>query len=336
MKFRRVLYRIVLPFVALGSIISGFSGCSNDIDVTANWKETMIVYCLLDTKADTQFVRLGKAFLNEKTGALQIAKIADSIYPDTAIVTIKDLTTGKKTTLKRYNAPKNMGLFSDARNPVYIMVRQQGDSILYQHSYELEILNPKTHYKITSQTNVVEPARLTSPFRNANAVFSFSIPNIVFDFFTGSNAAGADGKLLVNYTEMLKSDTNVKVQKTIAWNLFTSKTVNATENVTIPYPQRSFFFFLRNVMGVDDTKIRRINSLGSELYTGNQMVMDYISINEPSIGIVQKQAEYSNINGGYGLFASRCAQIVNNVRFEPQSIQTLQTDSITRALNIIR
>lgn len=327
---------IIAILVLFGSLILGLGSCSNEIDVTASWKETMVVYCLLDTRADTQFVRLSKAFLNEKTGALQIAQIADSIYPDTAIVTIKNLNTGKISRLTRFNAPKQSGIFNNSRHPVYIMVRKNGDSVVFRNNYELEVINPKTGYRIWAQTNIVEPAKISGPFRNSNAVFSFNLSNVVFDFYNGANAAGVDGKFIINYTEMLKQDTNQKVNKTIVWDLFTSRAVQSNENTTLPYPQRSLFFFMRNLMGIDDTKLRRIRSLGCALYTGNQQVMDYISINEPSLGIVQKQAEYTNINGGYGVFGSRCVQITDNVRFEPISLQTLQTDSITRLLNIVK
>lgn len=330
------LKRGIVHYSVFVLLLIGFASCSNELDSTATWKETLVVYCLLDAKADTQFVRVSKAFLNEKTGALQIAQIADSLYPDTVIVTIKNLNTGKISRLSKFNAPKQPGIFNNSRHPLYIMVKQNGDSIAVRNNYAIEVINPKTGFRVWSETNIVEPAKISSPFRNSNAVFTFNFNLIVFNFYTGLNSAGSDGKFIVNYTEMSKIDTNQKVNKTIIWDLFTSQYVNPGKSIVIAQTQKSMFYFMQAKMGIDNSKLRRINSVGCALYTGNQQVMDYISINEPSLGIVQKQAEYTNINGGYGLFGSRCAQIIDHVRFESMSISTLQNDSITRLLNIVK
>jgi hypothetical protein len=64
-------------------------------------------------------------------------------------------------------------------------------------------------------------------------------------------------------------------------------------------------------------------------------LVDYISVNEPSIGIVQKQADYTNVNNGFGLFASRVQQQILNVPLDKNSLPVLQKDSNTRKLNFV-
>jgi hypothetical protein len=64
-------------------------------------------------------------------------------------------------------------------------------------------------------------------------------------------------------------------------------------------------------------------------------LLDYISVNEPSIGIVQKQAEYSNIDGGLGLFASRCTQTIDRVPIHAASISYMAKHPTTLPLNLI-
>jgi hypothetical protein len=70
-------------------------------------------------------------------------------------------------------------------------------------------------------------------------------------------------------------------------------------------------------------------------YGGNQTLADYISVNQPSIGIVQKTAEYTNIEGGYGIFASRCIQEMRKVKLDASSINLLRTHIETKDLNIV-
>ena len=38
-------------------------GCDTDFDVNADWKETTVVYGLLDASLDTQYIRINKGYL---------------------------------------------------------------------------------------------------------------------------------------------------------------------------------------------------------------------------------------------------------------------------------
>jgi hypothetical protein len=56
-----------------------FTSCETDFDVNADWKETTVVYGLLDQSIDTQSVIIYKAFLGNES-AYVLAQEADSIY----------------------------------------------------------------------------------------------------------------------------------------------------------------------------------------------------------------------------------------------------------------
>ena len=82
--------------------------------------------------------------------------------------------------------------------------------------------------------------------------------------------------------------------------------------------------------------IRNLKSVSIEYYAGGESLVDYISVNEPSIGIVQKIADYSNVTGGTGLFGSRCQQGIYNVPIEPATIGFLASMPVTTGLNFVR
>jgi len=101
-------------------------------------------------------------------------------------------------------------------------------------------------------------------------------------------------------------------------------------------PRLSFLQFLQSNITAAPNLKHRIKWVGLTLYAGNQTLVDYISVNEPSIGIVQKQAEFTNIAGGYGLFASRSTSKVWGVPIDGASIVYLQKHELTKALNFVR
>lgn len=55
--------------------------CNNEIKIAAPWKETIVVYGLLDPAASVNYIRIQKAFLDPEGNAFQFVQINDSIYP---------------------------------------------------------------------------------------------------------------------------------------------------------------------------------------------------------------------------------------------------------------
>jgi hypothetical protein len=149
------------------------------------------------------------------------------------------------------------------------------------------------------------------------------------------NSKAYDIKFTVEYEEINANDTSVKVTKTAIWNMVSNFQVSSGDLIR-KIEKTAFLQFLGNTIKADPNYLHRIKSVGAIFYGGNQDLVDYISVNEPSIGIVQKQSEYSNIKGGLGLFASRCRQEINGIKFDPASVKNLQTSPYTKALNFIQ
>ena len=70
-----------LSILSLLSFVLLFNACSTDVDLYADYKDITVVYGLLDSDKDTNYVKINKAFLGPGN-ALEIALIADSCnYP---------------------------------------------------------------------------------------------------------------------------------------------------------------------------------------------------------------------------------------------------------------
>ena len=67
-------------------VLLAFSSCENTVDINADWKETIVVYGLLDPNDSVQYIKVNKAFLNQNTSAYTVAQISDSLYLDSTEV----------------------------------------------------------------------------------------------------------------------------------------------------------------------------------------------------------------------------------------------------------
>ena len=70
-----------LIFLILGLIITAvsFNSCKEDIELVGSYKETAVIYALLDQSESIHFLKINRAFIGPGN-ALEIAKIPDSSY----------------------------------------------------------------------------------------------------------------------------------------------------------------------------------------------------------------------------------------------------------------
>ena len=308
--------------------------CKNDIDINADWKETMVIYGILEPGLEQQKIRVSKAFQNGKTSALVAAQISDSLFLDTVNVTLTNLKTGIEYKLvPQFNEPKEPGIFANDKNPIYVL-----DSAIHGHvidpdvDYKIEVVNPKTGSTAFSKTRSMGFANLAAPVIADNSIFNIG-QNFSFAINPGRNAYSYDGKMDITIKEW-NTITKDTTEQVIRWNYLTDFIVNQGSSAAITrIPRISFLQLLSSVYKKNKDLHRRIERLDFVTFGGNQQLYDFISVNEPAIGIVQKQTEYSNIVNGYGLFASRTEQWFYNCVPHNGLIGVIRSDSETKDLN---
>ncbi len=332
MQYCKIFFSSLLLVLLLNS-------CKNDLEVLAPYTESASVYALLDAKAPIQFVKINKVFINPNTKATDIAKIADSLFFDTLKPYLIEEQTLRKIQLYRTNILlKDSGLFAQSPNNLYSTT----EKLFPQYNYLLEIKLPKSGNTISAKTNMVDTCFITGPVNPSSAfpqTLEF-IKNSSFSvrFTTSKNTKIFDYFFVFNYTEINKADTNIKTNKSIKWKLLDKYNVDNPNGgeVVFSYIESNLFYdmLLRNI-SANNNVLRRVNKCGIELYSGNEELYDYIQATEPSIGIVQKQYDYTNINGGIGIFAARNANFYNKITLGPKTIQTLTTELDLKPLNFI-
>ncbi|MEP7169154.1 MAG: hypothetical protein ABI855_07255 [Bacteroidota bacterium] len=298
-------------------IITIFNTCKTDFDVTAPYKETMVVYGLLNASSDTNWVRINKAFLGDGN-AYDMAKAHDpdsTNYPDILDVNMEVRNSsgsllGTLNLIRDSSIAKESGIFDNTKNILY---RTNGvDKLNQAYNYTLAVTNRETGTSVSAKTEVVDSVTIFKPFDGQLINFG-STGNPYGSFYTewGAVAEGAFYQLTIrlNYSEVSVSNPTDTVQKYVDW-VFVQQTENTGNKFSqsVVYPQ--FYSFIASQLQPDNN-VNRIASDSVELIftVGARDFFTYINVNHPPTGANQNIPQYSNINGGLGIFSSRSKEI---------------------------
>jgi hypothetical protein len=326
--------KLCFRFLVLLLLSFGFFSCSNELDVLADYEETASVYALLDPNATYQFVKINKVFVNPNSRATDVAKISDSLYFDTLSPALIEMGSGKKIPLIRANiALKDSGIFANSPNYLYVT----DETLKATENYRIEFLLPNSKKLISAQTNMVLTPFLTQPV--SPLIRAINIPNsstVPIQFQSRVNSKIFDAFFTFNYIEIDKQDTNKKINKSFEWKILRSyRTLSdkGNEIVIQRTPGLLFYDLMLSKIPVDNTVFRRFTLCEIRLTCGNLELDTYIQATTPSIGIVQKQTEYTNIKNGIGIFASRNTLIYNDVQISENMKTLIVFNDLYKQLN---
>ena len=330
------MYRFKTLFFTLIALGILFQSCSTDIDLYADYKDITVVYGLLNPNQDTNYVKINKAFLGPGN-ANEIALIADSCnYPRkldsriieysaphntnsftrTRVITLDTMTIHDKDTMGAFYAPDQLVYYTTEK------IKANNDYHHYQ--YELEIDRGDTI--LNAFTNIVGGSTFGIPQAVLN--LSSNSPLGVIKWYPCPYASIYDVSVQFRYYEL--GPTNDSVLHCVNWTIGTYPLLNLALELgtySISYNTINFYQNLAHEIGNDSLKnVERLiaePSLTVKISAGGEELYNFISVNGPSSSIVQSVPDYSNINGGYGVFSSRTS-IEKKMRFSSQSFMELQ------------
>jgi hypothetical protein len=290
--------QLLLAILLLSSLYS----CKNDIDINAPWREIPVVYGFLDPNTSTQYIRIQKAYQNSISQTTQQgAQYTDSLYFDTIVVTVK--SEGVSTPFYRTTEiPKETGYFSNGTHYLY-----KGQlNITPGKNYSLEIFSPKTGNTYLASTTAIGPSAISA----ATTRFQLASSRIIVTTNLSAGSASNGAFLYLTYAEFP------------AGNPSAADTLQALYNVVEPYSTNGNYSILsvtftnaiRSLIPVKTGIERRIIGLDFTAIGAGKELVDLIQVSQPSISIVQKSIEYSNISGGLGIFSSRSEKGTPNIQ----------------------
>ncbi|MDL2315130.1 DUF4249 family protein [Bacteroidales bacterium OttesenSCG-928-C19] len=312
-----------------------FIACSTDFNPNAEWKETTLVYSLLNQDEDTTWVRVQRCFQGDGN-LLEFAKEADSNYykEGELKITLTEYNgttssigdpTGRTFTAQRTTIRGSEdGLFYSTERPVYFFVtagKLQTDKV-----YELKIENLKTGNIVSSVTSLI------------NDEIKINYPYTSFDF---TKSSGSDRYAEIKWTV----DESVAISQPAYELYYTEKKTGKTKKVehsgpivshgskntlTASFYQSNYLALMRERFQEENyssKSLRIVDSIQVSINLANQEFSDYLEFNTITSSGLQEKPGYTNIKNGIGLFASR--RKVNQKAAFTNRITTAMHDSLS-------
>lgn len=278
------------------------TSCDKDIQVNDDYKNISIVYGLINPNDSVSYIRIEKAFLSNGD-IYQDAQVADSnIYPYKLDVKIySENRTIEFDTITIYN--KNEGVFYAPKMTVYYAVTK--GLFNTNDTYYLEVRNPKTGDLITSSSKLIDGSKIRFDYPNFSVSF-VSDKEVTFKSIPGARLYQLNVRF--HYTEgFLNNGDTIFSQHYVDWIFptYTSRELSGGEDMLMPYVGAEFFSNLKNNIPIKPNVFRYIGQTEFILSTADDIFNIYMDVNKPSTSIVIDRPTFTNIENGYGIFASR-------------------------------
>lgn len=314
--------------------------CSNEFELTENWKDITIIYGLLDASDTAQYIRIEKAFLDENTSALVMAQVADSFFYDNISVTLQAIPPagaggGGFFTLTRVDAnlegyPKEEGVFASSPNYVY----KFDQDLKEDFQYKIIVEKADGNDEVSAFTDIIGDFEITFPPQGFDELNFASNRDLQVRWRKDDDAAFYDGIMRINYTEATTSTPNNVEAKSLDWVLFRNFPKDGEAGLNIHTIEgASFYKFLQSNLEAGNF-IREFISADIYVYAGGVELNNYINAGKASSGITSAETLpiYTNINNGLGIFSTRYTQNVTNMTARQAMLDTLSAGPYTKDL----
>ncbi|MEJ6505675.1 MAG: hypothetical protein QNK70_01020 [Crocinitomicaceae bacterium] len=317
---------------ALSTLCIIFS-CSEKIDLIGDFKETAVVYGLLDHSDSLHYVKITRAFIGPGN-AIEIAQIEDSSYFNNVEATIDELEGGNviRTWLLKDTLIENKdtnGVFyapyqkvyyfktlptTISNSGVYGMVQTSSNPMLTSLNpdaqYRLNAVINSGQFEVSATTDLVNDITTTAVSQNFTFKFASNPGEYKSTGVTISNSGNAhvvNIKIGVNIAEYIGS---ASVSKSFDWQIGESN-VSPNSSKSFSANGLTFYNLVQNNI-TNDPLIDKRNFLGFDITVtgGSEDLNNYILVNQPSSSLAQNKPTYTNLDvtNGYrviGVFSSR-------------------------------
>lgn len=336
----------------LAIALISLSSCKNDLDVLAPGEETVSVYAVLNPNESVQNVRINKVYLTDGD-ALTAAQDVNQINYDTAELrvslqrflvggTTPTLTTVGNATKKEIVLTGTVVTTASGSFNTNQTIWQTTDKLYNSGEYKLTILNKKTGKEFTAQNVIIDSVKpyTSMPFRyhptlfpthgnydlinnpsQANALVTYTVvsANQKIKFMSVANTKLYNVTMRLHYIDTLSSNPNIGTPQYIDYTFNTQKppTLEGGEPMEVSFLINDFYVNLgaqlakKNNTGI---KNRRVYYMEFIIQGGAESLNTFLQVNQPSNTIAQDKPNYSNINGGVGIFSSiSCSSITHDL-----------------------
>lgn len=308
-----------------------FYSCSTKVNLYSDYKDIPVIYGIIDVTADTNFIKITKAFCgtnDDPIDATEAALIYDSSnYSEKLEAYIIELqsiggqpyqATGRKfilDTVVIHN--KDHGTFYAPEQTLYYTTENfKTNNENNKYKYRLFIIKPDGDTVTATTTTVGGDFAIINTGIGFQSAPTDAMSNLRFRVI--EEAPVYEVGMRFNYWEQHTGQP--MEHKYVSWS-FGVRPLSGYEYVEfsgnvymLHYSPNRLFNHLNNAIGNDTVwdinhpnVIRYADSFVVSISAGGKEIFEYLETTEVSEnGIVPPVMIYSNINGGYGMFSSRC------------------------------
>ncbi len=332
---------LLLPFGLL------LSGCSNDFEVTAPWKEIPVVYGILSPQDSAHYIRIEKAFLDPDKSALEIAQIVDSLYyPENTIAVFLERTDNQtRTQLHRVDGalegyPREPGVF--AGTPNWLYKTDIGYPIDAGKTYRLVIERKDGRADITAETTIPKDFVVVKPNLSGavpTILFDKNVPGTPIQVSTDVNGYFFNITFRVRFFEKNLNGT-VASSHELVWQAATNVERGAVSNNGIytmleSIPRNNFYNFLAdNLQRVPPNRFREFKNCDLIIDGGGVEIKEYLDTYNANSGLTGAEVfpNYTNISEGYGIFTAKYRTVVEGLKIDSKTVDSMNVSTITDTL----
>jgi hypothetical protein len=342
------MQKLLLPFFLIASVLL-ISSCNEEIDLVGDFRETAVVYGLLDKADSLHYIKVTRAFIGPGN-ALDIAQIPDSSYFKNVDATISEVVNG--VTTREWTLRDTMvtdkdtnGVFYAPTEKLYYFVTRKckeggnpsiyntanpsdpynslNDDATYKLSMTVTDANNKS-FQVTSETELVSGITTTADGQTYRFEFidqstnEFASKGISVN---GGNSHVVNASLDVGFYEYNGSGAPVK---RFLWNLGELNTTPGTSK-TFSVPGETFYNLVK-ANATDNSAIykRNMHSINLVITGGAEELYNYMTVNKPSSSLAQSKPTYTNLqategNRVIGIFSSRFTYRITKTFINPNN-----------------
>lgn len=310
-------------------------GCKTDFDVSGDYEEVAVVHFIIDKTDTTHFLKLNKTFLGEGNANV-FAQVPDSSYFDNVEARVMEVDPGSGDITREWLLKdtiienKEPGAFYYPEQLLYCFNAHDLDPTK-RYRLHIDIENGK--HIVTSQEGsdleLVDGVSMTSPIQNIPFRFyhngEYATQSIRFSL---GNAHIYNTQFFFRYRE--RNNDGTSSIETMRWNLgdLNKDNIIGTNGSAMASGERFYELVREQVVENSEVFQRRVHEIETLITAGSEELHLYMLTNQPTSGLTQNKPEYSNVDGGLGIFTSRLTvNQIKPVHVQESNARALSTQS---------
>ena len=320
-----MIKRIFSLFI-LGTLF--LQSCSEEVKLIGDFKETAVVYGLLNHADSLHYVKITRAFIGPGN-ALEIAQIPDSSYFDQVDATVSEIVNGtvtrtwilkdtvvqdKDTNGYFYGPEQKVYYFktlaTGANEAIQTSSNPLMSSLKPTATYQFKAVINNGAFEVAAETGLVHGITTNSTSQNYTFKFADNPGEYISSGLAVSNTGNSyvvNGQLDVAYNEYIAG---VPTEKSFNWQIGEFDVLpNSSKTFTIS--GRTFYDLMKfHVVSNPLVEKRNLRGIYITITGGAEELYNYMAVNKPSSSLAQSKPNYTNLsvtNGKrvVGIFSSR-------------------------------